>query len=178
MILSSKVSRRLFNLAFWVWTICLISGISLNLFAPDFIRGLTYQAYIIQSGSMEPAIPAGSLIVDRAMLPDQYRVDDIVTYLDVSKQRKFITHRITEITQKAGGVKIFQSKGDANPNGDNGYRGIGSIVGKVVLVVPYLGFPISWLKTPVGFVGISLVVTAFLTYLLIFSSLRESELAN
>jgi signal peptidase len=127
---------------------------------------------------MEPAIPTGSLVLDQRKLPDQYQVGDIVTYLDVAQRRQRTTHRITEITQKAGGAKIFQSKGDANPNGDKGYQGIGSITGKVILVIPYLGYPISWLKTPLGFLGISLVVTLFLGYILILSSLCESETVN
>lgn len=63
----------------------------------------------VASGSMEPQIPVGAILVIRQHSP--YCVGDVVMYQDGSG--KLITHRITEITDDA-----IITKGDANEEPD------------------------------------------------------------
>ena len=75
----------------------------------------------VASGSMEPQIPVGAILVIRQHSP--YCVGDVVMYQDGSG--KLITHRITEITDDA-----IITKGDANEEPDPPISS-SQIIGKV-----------------------------------------------
>lgn len=92
----------------------------------------------VETGSMEPNLPAGSFIVLRSS--DSYDVGDIVTYSDY--KGKLITHRIVE---KNGSSVI--AKGDSNSLPDATFSE-DAIIGVVVAHVPEMGRYIDILRSP------------------------------
>ena len=103
---------------------------------------------IVQSGSMEPEIPVGSLLIVRAV--DTYKVGDVITFGPDTKKQIPTTHRIIEET-KNNGVTQFTTKGDANTVNDEKPVYKKDIIGKVVLSVPKLGFVLDFAREPLGF---------------------------
>ena len=95
---------------------------------------------VVESGSMEPAIKKGDIIIVRKK--NDYNVKDIVTYK--SKGSKSTTHRIIE---KNGGKYITQ--GDANNAADEEIDK-SLVIGKVVNVVSGAGKIISFFGSPFG----------------------------
>ncbi len=72
---------------------------------------LGYQLYTIQSGSMSPTLPIGSIILSKKLSnTSALDVGDIVTF---SHNGVIVTHRITEIVND-NGIK-YRTKGD-NPS--------------------------------------------------------------
>lgn len=104
---------------------------------------------IVISGSMEPAISAGDLLIIREQ--SQYQVDDIVTY---EWGNSLCTHRIVSIE----GDQMI-TKGDANNTVDEPTP-IVLINGKVVFSIPGFGNFILFLKTPFGLLLIALTAIA------------------
>lgn len=94
---------------------------------------------IVISGSMEPAISAGDLLVIREQA--QYQVNDVVTY---QWGNSLCTHRIVSIE----GDQMI-TKGDANNTTDEP-TAMNLINGKVVFTIPGFGNFILFLKTPFG----------------------------
>ena len=118
---------------------------ALIFFAPRF----GWQVDTVLSGSMEPAIPTGSILVSRTVAADEIQVGDIITFSGSGRGR-FITHRVTAI-ERTNGI-FFTTKGDANNTEDPFTIPDENVVGKVLVHIPLLGFLFSFLKTPFGMI--------------------------
>jgi signal peptidase len=125
--------------------IVLLLAAALIFFAPRF----GWQVDTVLSGSMEPAIPTGSILVSRTVASDSINVGDIITFSGSGKGR-FITHRVTAI-ERTNGI-VFTTKGDANNAEDPYPVPAENVVGKVLVHIPFLGFLFSFVKTPFGMI--------------------------
>lgn len=126
--------------------------------------------YEVESGSMQPAIPTGSLIITHRETPNHYYIGDVITFIGPLRERTIITHRITDQYIDSG-IRILTTKGDANTNGDPWTISAGAIMGKVVVRIPYVGYLLHLGKTYVGFLSLAIVfflvvVLAEIRYLL------------
>ena len=103
---------------------------------------------IVQSGSMEPTIKTGGLVVIK---PESiYKEGDIITFGKDTKKDIPTTHRIIAIKAESG-VVIYTVKGDANNSPDPTEVRQSEIIGKVIFSVPYLGYIMDFAKKPLGF---------------------------
>jgi len=79
---------------------------------PDFMG---YKPFIVLSGSMEPTILTGDIVVTKEIAADSIAKNDIITFR--SDKNTVITHRVTDILYKDGNIS-FLTKGDANTGAD------------------------------------------------------------
>lgn len=107
-----------------------------------------FQIKIVLSGSMEPLIKTGSVVVIKPQ--DRYEIDDVITFGKDDRENVPTTHRIIE-THVVSGVTKFVTKGDANDDKDVREITEREIVGKVLFDIPYLGFILDIAKKPLGF---------------------------
>ncbi len=105
------------------------------------------QIKIVESGSMEPSILTGSLVVIRPQT--SYGVGDVVTFESASADVP-TTHRIIGVRESAGQT-FFMTKGDANEEADTQEATLRSVIGEVELAVPYAGFVLDFARQPLGF---------------------------
>ena len=119
-----------------------------------------YKIFTVQSGSMEPTIKTGSLIFVKPI--SEYSVGDIVTRR-TTDPKITITHRIFSKTD-VNGQTAFETKGDANnaPDGEKFTKE--GIIGKVLLAIPLLGFPVSFAKTTQGLILIVIIPAVIIIY--------------
>jgi signal peptidase I len=119
-----------------------------------------YKVFTVQSGSMEPHVKLGSLIfVKRA---DNYQVRDVITF-KVPGNKNTVTHRIEEIKTTESGLS-FVTKGDANEEADTEETNQSNVVGKVFLMIPYVGYPIGYAKTQLGFILLVIIPSVIIIY--------------
>jgi signal peptidase len=104
-----------------------------------------YKVKVVLSGSMEPTIKTGGIIVARPA--SEYHVGDIITFGKDTKTEVPITHRI--VSEKDG---AFITRGDANDIADTHLVQRRDIIGKVFFSIPYVGYAVDAAKTPTGFV--------------------------
>ena len=102
----------------------------------------------VMSGSMEPRIKLGSVVVVAKRA--DYNVDEVVTFRSGEFPSQTITHKIITAESREDGKKVFTTKGESNNDADSQKIGKESIVGKVIFVVPYIGFLVGFIKTPAG----------------------------
>lgn len=114
-----------------------------------------YYSFVVQSGSMEPAIMTGDIIIVHNK--NNYYVNDVVTFVN---NERIITHRITEIIDENIGI-LYETKGDANRTGDEDLIVQEQIIGKVVFVLPKLGYFVSISKSKYGLIFL-LLIPAFI----------------
>lgn len=108
----------------------------------------TLEIKIVQSGSMEPAIPVGALIFITPF--ETYQAGDVVTFGEDNSKEIPTTHRV--ISQREVGSSIFYTtKGDANEENDNKEIPAKDVIGKVFLSIPYAGFVLDFARQPAGF---------------------------
>jgi signal peptidase len=73
-----------------------------------------YSPLIVLTGSMEPAIESGDLIIVQQVDSSQVSVGDIIAFFDPeSTDSSVVTHRVTEVLSE-GGTLSFRTKGDLN----------------------------------------------------------------
>jgi len=158
--------KKIFKLSKWlIISIYVVSGILLVVFL--WPRS-GWRVYRVVTGSMTPAIPQGSLVVDHTLSPRNYRIGQVVTYKDPYSPGQTITHRIVSKSTLGGSnIPTFVTKGDANRIADKPIVG-GNIVGEVAWHVPYAGRVLGWLKIPAVFV-ILIIIPALI---IIFDELR------
>jgi signal peptidase len=113
----------------------------------QFIEG--YELRIVQSGSMEPAISTGSLVITREA--ERYQVGDIITFNQSGPDSLPTTHRIIGDGLQAGEV-VYTTQGDANPDPDLEPVSPGDILGQVIIDIPWLGYIIDFARQPLGFI--------------------------
>ena len=117
-----------------------------------------FQIKIVLSGSMEPDIKVGSVVIVKPV--DRYEVGDVVTFGKDDRENVPTTHRIIDVRIVEGETR-FVTKGDANDDRDGRELTEKDINGKVLFGIPYLGFILDMAKKPLGFavlIGIPAVV--------------------
>ena len=117
---------------------------------------LGYHRYVIVSGSMEPAIPTGSVVYDKTVPVAELEVGDVITFLPPPEYgvTRPVTHRIIEITaapaeqrDQAAAGRMFRTKGDANEDPDRWIMMLDQPgQDRVEHHVPYVGYVYSWLN--------------------------------
>ena len=103
---------------------------------------------IVKSGSMEPSIPVGSVVV--VMPRESYAVGEVVTFGRDTAREIPTTHRIIGERVERGQT-YYQTKGDANEEQDPREIAASEVIGKVLLHVPYMGYVLDFARQPLGF---------------------------
>ncbi len=120
----------------------------------DMPKVFGFAKAIVVSGSMEPNISVDDIVVVKE--EGDYFVKDIIMFYDPATG-DYVTHRIVE---KEG--DIFRTWGDNNDSMDVNPVSKENIVGKVVLIVPFVGKVMGFVQQPIGFVVIIAIGVAII----------------
>jgi signal peptidase len=131
------VSAILLNIAAIGGTICIVTVVAALFFNITLI--------MFKTGSMSPAIPAGSLAIVQKIPASQVHVGDVVT-VDRGNQLP-ITHRVVSVSPH-GNEYALTLRGDANSENDPEPY-ITSDVRIVLFSMPGLAFPVAALSHPI-----------------------------
>lgn len=134
-----KIIKIIFYTTIIIGSIFVITT-SFNLFG--------FQMFVVKSGSMEPKIQTGSLVIDHTST--DYKLKDIITF-KVSGSTDTVTHRIVK-TDTKDGVTNYQVKGDANATPDPDPVLKTNVVGKVLFSIPFLGYLIAFVRSLPGLI--------------------------
>lgn len=125
---------------------------------PDKTPGfLGIKTYIIISGSMEPNLRVGDMVIVKEVDESDLNVGDIISYRN---GQNIITHRIVGITS-ANGMKQYVTKGDYNNVEDNVVVTMDSIEGKVIKKLTYLGKIILFMQNKIVIVIMALIAVVY-----------------
>ena len=93
-----------------------------------------YSFFKVVTGSMEPEIPVGALILSKETEMNDIEVGEVVCFRSKSPDMfgKIITHRVIEIVNAEDNTLQFITKGDANLSLDGYYVSQQNLIGKVV----------------------------------------------
>lgn len=112
------------------------------------------KALIVRSGSMEPTIGVGDLVIVRQA--PTYHAGEVIAFRGVNADKIIVTHRIAEVRDEG-----LVTKGDANDSADGSVVTMDRVLGRQVLTVPHVGRALAFGKTKSGFLAF-IVVPALL----------------
>lgn len=134
--------------------------------------------FAVTSGSMEPTIPTGSLLLAGKYELEDLKEGDIITFQisnPQNNQRATVTHRIAKVTKteeqrptnEEGKTETYvqysiKTKGDVNNEPDAYEVNSGNVIGLYKWHLPKLGYVTSFAQTPTGFVSLVIVPAAVL----------------
>jgi len=154
------MAAKILKSLYYLFLTC-IAVIALLLIVSAFPITGNIKFLTVLSGSMEPVIKTGSVVVVKSV--SEYRVGDIITFGPYSKTKAPTTHRVYEM-KVVGGEPVYITKGDANNAPDIREITKKDILGKVLVDVPHVGYALAAAKTPIGFMLIIIIPAAIIVY--------------
>ena len=129
---------------------------------------LGYRFYNILTGSMEPNIPTGSLVITKNVDLNDIKVGDVISF---GEGTNATTHRVKEVHNN-NGIQ-FTTKGDANNVNDPRPIDGSEVFGKVVFHIIGVGYL-------VGFIQNNLILSMFIliVFMLMFSLSKKYYIRN
>jgi signal peptidase len=95
--------------------------------------------YTVQTGSMRPTLPPGTLVVVRPVPIDEIGIGDVITYQLKPGRPEVVTHRVVSVGDNAGHGRVVHTKGDANNAADASWVIAKQVRGRYWYAVPYVG---------------------------------------
>ena len=113
---------------------------------------LGVQPTVIYSGSMQPSMDVGDVVIISDVPVDTIEEGDVIQYRTTNA---YVIHRVHEIHEEAG-QKLFITKGDANDGPDHTPIIPEQIRGKAIFTVPKIGWIPIFFKSMFNQVGLSI----------------------
>ena len=106
----------------------------------------------VLTGSMEPTIPEGSMLLIQKTAPETLQTGDIISFFspDPTLDGALNTHRIQQVVTEEDTLS-FVTKGDANFLEDQQPVVAQQVVGKVIFISPLLGRFVRLISNPLVF---------------------------
>jgi len=165
---TDRLQRQLSGLA----TIALILVVALCLYVTVQVLSNGYanlggfMMFRVVTGSMEPTIPVGALLVTKQVEIESVQLNDIICFRTQLSEiwGKIVTHRVVNIMEAEYGGVLLETKGDANLVSDIYLVDQTNFVGKVIWHTgdgSILADILSLFTSKIGFLG-CIVFPAFL----------------
>ena len=156
------------SLLWWVrtitgWLLVIVFGFML-LALVVIPRATGSQAYTVLTGSMEPGIAPGALVVVKPTPVEELVAGDVITFQPYSGNPTVITHRITGIYYDMSGQPRIYTQGDANNVADDWALVPEQMRGKLWYSVPQLGRVNVLLTGETRAVAITVVAGSLIAY--------------
>jgi signal peptidase I len=124
--------------------------IAFVLIVPSFFG---YGSLTVLSGSMEPALRVGDVVMEHRIPPLQARIGDVVTFRDPEQPGRLYTHRIVSMSVTGKEVS-FVTRGDANTGVERWQIPAGGTIGRVEYRIPLLGYATNRAGSRIGRLGL------------------------
>ena len=116
--------------------------------------------YVVASGSMIPELQVYDVLIVQGHTPfEDIEIGDIIVFDRPSDHNRVIVHRVVSITDDD--PKTLRTKGDANPASIPGTDfpiTQEEYIGKVEYTIPQVGYVTQFLKPPINYVIIVVVI--------------------
>jgi signal peptidase len=135
-------------------------GVAAIWFGLQLVFGTQNPFYVVSSGSMIPVLEVYDVLVVQGHVSfDDIQVGDIIVFNRPNGHDRVIVHRVAEILDD--NPKTVRTKGDANPGsipGTDYPLTKDEYIGKVIYVVPQLGYITRVLTPPMNYIIIAVII--------------------
>lgn len=140
---------------------------------PELLKNILPKFYVVQSGSMEPSLKVGSIVI--SLTKSSYTQGDIITFYKDGDRSSLVTHRIEFklFPSGANSDPVYLTSGDSNEEVDQWQVLNKDVEGKVLLSIPYLGYLVDFAKKPQGLILFVIIPATIIVYEEIKKVLKE-----
>jgi signal peptidase len=117
-----------------------VAGLVVLALAPRLVG---FQGHVVVSGSMEPRLSPGDVVLTRPVLPQDLQPGQVLLFPDPDGGDRLVLHRLVSFDERGDLV----TRGDANQSNDTTHVPALSVIGQAQLRVPYVGLPAYWRLT-------------------------------
>lgn len=115
-----------------------------------------FSMFRVATGSMEPEMPVGTLLISQKTEISEIKVGDVVNFRsrDNGMLGMIITHRVVKMYEDADGKIFLETKGDANKYADAKLADEENLIGKVIYATGEGNFfanLVTFLTSKIGF---------------------------
>jgi signal peptidase I len=158
--------------SFLLWTVAgLAAGLALAMLVPLAFHG---RPLTVMSGSMEPTIKTGDVLVAREISPLDARRGDVVSFRDPDRGGLLVTHRVRSMS-RSGDKVAFVTKGDANNSSERWRVGTNDRISRTMYRIPAVGRVLAFSHTRQGILMLVLLPLLALGTLEIASIWRSDD---
>ena len=117
-----------------VFAVLLCLWVTFQVIGKGYVNLFGYSLFRVVTGSMEPTIPVGSLLVCKHVGMEAVQSEDIICFRAQESAifGQMMTHRVTGVFPMADGSLLFETRGDANLTADGFLVSQTNFVGKVI----------------------------------------------
>lgn len=117
-----------------VLAVLLCLYVAIQSMSNGFVNIGGFMMFRVVTGSMEPTIPVGALLVTKQADIQQIQLNDIVCFRTQEAEiwGKVVTHRVVELLNLENGEILLRTQGDANLVADGYMVTKGNLIGKVI----------------------------------------------
>jgi signal peptidase len=131
---------------------------------------LPFQVFTVLTGSMNPDIQTGSIVVVTRVAASDVKVGDVITFQPPARSN-FVTHRVQTLDASSG-LPVVTTKGDANPVADPWTLTLRGSGWRYLFSVPFLGYVLAAAQSGLGRMGLVLIPGLGLGLLYVVEELR------
>ena len=160
-----KVIKGIVNVLCWILVVIIVFTVALSLITR--INGETpsvfgYSIFRVSSGSMEPELMVGDIILDKTVdNPEDLKVGDVITFKSSDYGDLLVTHKVIKAPYEENGKLMLQTKGIANEVEDKPIS-VDNVKGIMICKVDYLDTVYNVFLSPWGLlILIALIVIIF-----------------
>ena len=114
-----------------------LAGLVFLALAPRLVG---FSGHVVVSGSMEPRLSAGDVVLTRPVPPQDLQPGQVLLFPDPEGADRLVLHRLVAFDARGDLV----TRGDANQSDDTTHVPASSVIGEAQLRVPYVGLPAYW----------------------------------
>jgi signal peptidase len=114
-----------------------LAGLVVLALAPRLVG---FQGHVVVSGSMEPRLSAGDVVLTRPVPPQDLQPGQVLLFPDPEGADRLVLHRLVAFDARGDLV----TRGDANQSDDTTHVPASSVIGEAQLRVPHVGLPAYW----------------------------------
>ena len=128
--------------------ILIVSALGITSFILPLLLGTPSPFVVVMSGSMEPSLRPGDLLVVEGYRSRRPVVGDVVVYRS-RRYGRVVVHRVVSVDDSRGDIILF-TRGDAVEYADRELVEMGDVLGSVRWRVGWLGLPSYYLWRALG----------------------------
>ncbi|MBR6768957.1 MAG: signal peptidase I [Clostridia bacterium] len=169
-------------------TVFLILAVCLCLFAFVQVINKGYVSFFgnsffkVTTGSMEPTIPVGALILTKDIEINDIEINDVISFFskEAYMNGRIITHRVVAKETSGTGQVLLTTRGDANSSTDIHRVDSDNLIGKVVWVSSdgnFFANILGFLSSRTGFFA-CIAIPAIMISVFIFKRIMQSMMVD